>query len=154
MQVDGKRGDVYVGKGGDSVGTKKVSVTEVEGVTGLVQRSSSLSSSSTNNAASTGTGNSGSTTSVAASKSSNKDSSEVTRSALRFFFSDEGFQIREFILEETCNYVDALSRDSVRELFLRLGVSTSIVPPILRKLAPKLTEEDRKAVDGISKLVR
>ena len=35
---------------------------------------------------------------------------DATRSALKFFFSPDGYLIREFILEETCNVVDALNR--------------------------------------------
>jgi hypothetical protein len=132
--VDGKRGNTYVGRAGEAVGTKKVSITEVEGVTGLVQRSSSNQQSP--------------------APTPDKQSPDLSREALKFLFSPDGYLVREFILEETCNYVDALSRDSVRELFLRLGVSTSFVPAILRKMAPRLSDEDRKAVDGISRLVR
>ena len=40
----------------------------------------------------------------------------MTREALKFFFSDDGAVLREFVLDEISAGVDALSRDALREL--------------------------------------
>lgn len=125
FKVDGIRGGVYVGKGGDSVGTKKVDLT--------------------------GTSTTFATATVA--PASTDAPTDVTKEALKFLFSDDGYLLREFILEETCNMVDALSRDAARELVIRVGIRGASVPPIFRALAPKLTDKDKKAVDSISKLL-
>jgi hypothetical protein len=47
LQVDGKRGNTYVGRGGDSVGTKKVDLGSGNGglVQGLVQGTASAATS-------------------------------------------------------------------------------------------------------------
>ena len=127
FKVDGIRGGVYVGKGGDSVGTKKV---DLAGLPNFATTSSSGSSAS-----------------------SPVESNDVTKEALKFLFSDDGYLLREFILEETCNMVDALSRDAARELVIRVGIRGAAVPPLFRALAPKLTDKDKKAVDSISKLL-
>ena len=133
FKVDGVRGNTYVGKGGDARGTRKVEVSDVSSldVRGLVQRRSSA------------------TPSLSSPRSKEKD---LTRDALRFFFSEEGALLREFMLDEICNTVDALSRDAVRELFIRLGLRGS-VPPILKALAPRLSDSDKRTVDNISKLI-
>ena len=125
FKVDGIRGGVYVGKGGDAVGTKKVNLAET---------ATFASSSSSSSAPSEG-------------------SSDVTKEALKFLFSNDGYLLRDFMLEETCNMVDALSRDAARELFIRLGVRGAAVPSIFRALAPKLTEKDKRTVDSIFKLL-
>lgn len=123
FKVDGVRGGVYLGKGGDAVGTKKLNLAD--------------------------------TPVFATSTSSAKVDAptDVTKEALKFLFSDDGYLLRDFILEETCNMVDALSRDAARELFIRVGVRGAAVPSIFRALAPKLTEKDKRAVDSISKLL-
>ena len=126
FKVDGIRGGVYVGKGGDAVGTKKVNLAET----------AAFASSSSSAAAAPA-----------------EQSSDVTKEALKFLFSDDGYLLRDFMLEETCNMVDALSRDAARELFIRLGVRGAAVPGIFRALAPKLTEKDKRTVDSIFKLL-
>lgn len=78
---------------------------------------------------------------------------DVTREALKFFFSEDGALVREFVLDEVCNGVDALSRDAVRELFVRLGIPSGRVPLLLRAMAPKLSDKDRKVVDSLVKLI-
>ena len=80
------------------------------------------------------------------------DSDAITREAFKFFFSPEGYLIREFVLDEITNGFDALSRDASRELVLALGMK-NLVPPVLRSLAPKLTNDDKKKVESITKLV-
>ena len=129
FKVDGIRGGVYVCKGGDAVGTKKVNLADTAAF------ASSTGSSSSSSAAPA------------------EGSSDVTKEALKFLFSDDGYLLRDFMLEETCNMVDALSRDAARELFIRLGVRGAAVPSIFRALAPKLTEKDKRTVDSIFKLL-
>ena len=112
FKVDGQRGGVYVGKAGDARGTKQVSLVSaasVEGITGLVPGRGGSSSASSNESPAGGPPD---------------DSS--TREALKFFFSNDGRLVREFVLEEVCNTVDALSRDATRELLISLGRSWMI----------------------------
>jgi len=128
FKKDGMVNGRYVGQGGDAVGTKKVDLGEVV-----------FASTPTPEAA----------PAPAPAKLPN----DVTKEALKFLFSDDGYLLREFILEETCNTVDAISRDAARELFVRVGIRGAQVPGIFRALAPKLTEKDKKAVESISKLL-
>lgn len=76
----------------------------------------------------------------------------VAREALRFFFSPEGVVFRDMILDETCSAIDSISRDAAREVVFQLGIERGQVPSLLRALAPKLSEEDRKVVAGIRRL--
>jgi len=136
-KVDGVRGSTFVGRAGDNEVTKKIEIpvnSLNDGVVGLVP----------------GTG--GSSTIVKASEATSANSDAITREAFKFFFSPEGYQIREFVLEEITNGFDALSRDALRELVLALGLK-NLVPPVLRSLAPKLTPDDKKKVESITKLV-
>ena len=82
---------MYVGRGGDSVGTKRVEAVSLA-------------------------------TSPASSRMStrNSNSNSAAREALKFFFSDEGALFREFLLDEVCDGVDALSREAARELFISI----------------------------------
>ena len=130
FKVDGVRGEVYVGTAGEALGTRKVLVTNDDMVSGLVQRRRETNTN----------------TNTIKEKS-------VARDALKFFFNDEGVVFREFVLDEICNGVDAISRDAVRELFIRLNIRSNNIPPLFRALAPKLTEDDRKIVDSVTKLV-
>ena len=130
FKVDGKRGDVYVGKGGESVGTKKVEISDNAGVSGLVQSVSVSSISSPS----------------PQTNENSQQTNEVARESLKFFFASDGYLIREFVLEEICNGVDAISRDAARELVIRLGVFNKGkgLPLLLKSMAPKLTAKDRK----------
>ena len=132
FKVNGLRGNIYVGKSGDTRGTRKVEISDVSNlnIRGLVQRRSVGSQVS----------------------SSSRSGGDSTREALRFFFSSDGALLREFMLDEICNTADALSRDAVRELFIRLGLQGR-VPPLLKALAPRLSDSDKRTVDNISKLV-
>ena len=86
-----------MGRGGDSVGTKRVEAV-------------SLATSPASSRMSTRTSNS----------NSNSNSNSAAREALKFFFSDEGALFREFLLDEVCDGVDALSREAARELFISI----------------------------------
>jgi len=130
FKVDGIRGDTYVGTAGEAIGTKKVLVNNDDNVSGLVQRRRETSKE----------------------KNLNREKS-ITRDALKFFFNDDGKVFREFVLDEVSNGVDAISRDAVRELFIRLNIRGNTVPPLFKALAPKLTDDDKKVVDSITKLV-
>jgi hypothetical protein len=44
----------------------------------------------------------------------------------------QGALIREFVLEEVCTSVDALSRDATRELLIALGLRGVPVPPLFK----------------------
>ena len=50
--------------------------------------------------------------------------------------------------------VDALGRDSIRELVRRLGLSNLPIPSFLKALAPSLSNNDKRTVEQIQKLVR
>lgn len=83
-----------------------------------------------------------------------------TREALRFLLSPEGVWIREFLLEELVKSIDALSRDQLRALLVRLGLQNLAVPVVIPganrlflQVAPPLSDEDRRVVDNVSKLV-
>eukprot|EP00595_Chromulina_sp_UTEXLB2642_P002956 CAMPEP_0196768098 /NCGR_PEP_ID=MMETSP1095-20130614/42333_1 /TAXON_ID=96789 ORGANISM="Chromulina nebulosa, Strain UTEXLB2642" /NCGR_SAMPLE_ID=MMETSP1095 /ASSEMBLY_ACC=CAM_ASM_000446 /LENGTH=469 /DNA_ID=CAMNT_0042137185 /DNA_START=816 /DNA_END=2222 /DNA_ORIENTATION=- len=125
FKVDGKRGDVFVGKSGDSRGTKPLDLSNVNGKPIAVS------------------------TAAGSSKTS-----QVARDALKFFFSSDGLIFREFLLDELTNAVDAISRQATRELIIqRLGINTKLFPPLIKALAPKLTDDDKRIVDSISKLI-
>ena len=127
FKVDGIRGGVYVGKGGDAIGTKKLVVDNI-GLAPLPTTSTSIEVRKT-------------------------VSDTSVRESLKFFFSDEGLLFREFVVDEITNGIDAISRDAVRELFLRLGIRGSRVPVIFKSMAPKLTSSDRKVVESLIKLL-
>lgn len=82
-----------------------------------------------------------------------QDESTV-REALRFFFSPEGNVFREFMLEEVVTVVDASGRDAAQELVRSLGLNSLPVPSFVRALSPELSEQDRRMVDQIRKLVQ
>lgn len=146
FKVDGKRGGVYVGKGGDSLGTRKISssrelalqYTETE----KFQASSELTKPM------------GLIIDTEEEKEALGLSDDALRESLKFFFSDEGFLFREFVLEELTSGVDAISRDAAREIVMQLGIPGDRVPSVFKLIAPKLNEEDRKVVDSVVKLVR
>merc|ERR1711935_234409 len=79
---------------------------------------------------------------------------ETAREGLRFFFSEEGEPFREFMLEEIVTVIDASSREATQELIRRVGLSNIPTPSFLRALSPELSENDRRMVEQISKLVQ
>lgn len=99
FKVDGQRGGTYIGKGGDAIGTKKVAVDSSTDSVGSVNGFSTVSSTvdSTTTTFLTPT----TTTTTATSGGGNDD---ITKEALKFLFSDDGYLLREFILEETCKF--------------------------------------------------
>jgi len=139
FKVDGKRGGTYVGKGGDTKGSRKVDLAGSK--SGIDMDSDLMQSSPVNDSADV---------------ASSTDGNTIVREAFKFFFSKEGEIFRVFLLEEICDAVDALSRDAARELVFRLGLQNNIPSPIrpfLKALAPQLSEQDRRVVDSIVKLV-
>lgn len=135
FKKDGVRGGTFVGQGGDSVGTKKVDLASPRQGTGGA-----------------GAGSASSVMSPIVSPAANND---LSREALKFFFSEDGALVREFVLDEISSGVDAISRDAARELIVRLGIFNrgKSLPPLLKSMAPKLSKEDRDVVDNIVKLV-
>merc|ERR1712021_223831 len=79
---------------------------------------------------------------------------ETVREGLRFFFGEEGEPFREFMLEKIVTVVDASSREATQELIRRVGLSNIPTPSFLRALSPELSENDRRMVQQISKLVQ
>ena len=82
-----------------------------------------------------------------------------TREALKFVLSPDGEFFREFLLDEVVKSVDALSRDSARSLVASLGLEGVLVPVVLPgvkpllPLAPTVSDEDRKQVANVQKIV-
>jgi hypothetical protein len=81
--------------------------------------------------------------------------SSVVRDAVRFFFSEDGAVLRDFILEEVVLGVDALSRDALRYLLVRIGLFSNSrpFPPLFNVLAPELSESERKTIESILRLL-
>lgn len=146
----GVRGGVYVGKAGDARGTKKMEgmVLAIDNDENSAVAAAALATPAYNYNYSNNNNEE-----EERSKSSSGNGSGSVREALKFFFSDEGDLLREFMLDEVSNGLDALSRDAVRELLVRLGVSSAFVPSWFHVLSPELTPPDRKVVDGLLKLV-
>lgn len=84
---------------------------------------------------------------------------EQARDALRFLCSDEGATFRSFLVNEMVKGIDGLSREGARQLLysLRLEWVTIpvLVPFVVRPLPlmPTVTNEDRRTVHNITKLV-
>ena len=85
---------------------------------------------------------------------------EQTRDALRFVCSNEGATFRNFLVNEVVKGIDGLTREGARELLYSLRLEWVNVPVFLPfairplPLMPSVTEEDRRTVENISKLVR
>ena len=75
-----------------------------------------------------------------------------TPSLKKLFFSDDGLVFRDMVLDEVMAAIDSISRDAVREVVLQLGIPGQRIPSVLRALAPRLSDEDRKVVDNVRKL--
>jgi len=93
------RGNVFVGKAGDSKGTKKFDVVTPRSMLDQQQQSaiSRLSGMESMDLRGVAAGSSGSSGSL---NSGNK----VIRESLYFFFSNDGANFREFVLDEVCRY--------------------------------------------------
>lgn len=68
-----------------------------------------------------------------------------------FLFSDEGALFRDFILMETVNSVDAMSRGAAMELARRLALPRP--PAFAQALLPELSKDDEVLVANAQKLV-
>ena len=79
---------------------------------------------------------------------------ETVREGLRFFFGEEGEPFREFMLEEIVTVVDASSREALQEIIRRVGLSNIPTPSFLRALNPELSDNDKRMVQQITKLVQ
>lgn len=85
---------------------------------------------------------------------------EQTRDALRFVCSNEGATFRNFLVNEVVKGIDGLTREGARELLYSLRLEWVNVPVFLPfairplPLMPSVTEEDRRTVENISKLVK
>lgn len=138
-KVDGVRGSKDVGGAGDFLGSQVVDTserdTDIDGGRFRVN----------NNSASIGGSN---------LQSQADEDQETVREGLRFFFSPEGEPFREFMLEELVNVVDASSREATQELIRRVGLSNLPTPSFLRAMSPELSDNDRRMVQQITKLVQ
>uniref|UniRef100_A0A7S2PDN7 Protein kinase domain-containing protein n=1 Tax=Leptocylindrus danicus TaxID=163516 RepID=A0A7S2PDN7_9STRA len=135
-KVDGYRGGVYVGKAGDVSGSQAVDLSyrDDDVADGKFRVSE--------------------TPTMAIQEKKDEDDEKTVREALRFFFSPEGQVFRDFLIEEVVVVVDALGRDAIRELARSIGLSALPVPSFFRALTPSLSENDKKTVEQIQKLVR
>lgn len=116
FKVDGVRGSKKVGTAGDFSGSKQVDIISAT--------------------------NSASSSDVQSSQSSRDE--KTVREALRFFFSPEGNVFREFLLEETVNFVDAAGREATQELMTNLGLNNLPMPSLFRAMNPNLSSEDKQ----------
>ena len=165
----GRRGGIYVGRAGDAKGTKQLLSDEEEMTLDKVRTSAARSSNSAgmimDAELASATAFSSSALANSNANSNNRGNNGV-RQALKFFFSEEGDLLREFLLDEISNGLDALSRDALRDLLLRLGLLSSTAGVIrqelpgaglaqwwLTALSPELTPQDRQRVDGLMRLV-
>lgn len=78
----------------------------------------------------------------------------ATREALAFFFSDDGEVFREFLLDEVTTSVDALNREALSQIAFTVGLQGASLPPLVRALAPPLSDSDRRVVENISRLIQ
>lgn len=132
FKVKGVRGGVYVGKAGDSVGTKELSASSSPLSLAMANFVSNVQlSNSVNNAEWTDVTDveevspSLTTTSIQKKESTVPVPSASMREALKFFFSVDGNLLREFVLDEISNGIDAVSRDAFRELLKRFRILPS-----------------------------
>ncbi len=137
-KVDGVRGSKDVGSAGDFLGSQVVDTserdTDIDGGRFRVSGTQSIGGSNF--------------------QSQTTEDQETVREGLRFFFSDEGEPFREFMLEEIVTVVDASSREATQELIRRVGLSNIPAPSFLRALSPELSDNDKRMVQQISKLVQ
>ena len=124
FKVDGMRGATEVGAAGDTIGSKALAPT-----------SRASSTADADDAA---------------------EAAEKARVALQFFFSSEGEIFRGFLLDEVVRAADALSREALTQLLVSPALSRLPALPLSKQLfsalAPPLTPNDQKVVDGIRRL--
>lgn len=135
----GVRGSRDVGSAGDFVGSQKVDTSDRDTDVGGGRFRLSTSEPANN---------------VVANLAQTREDQEAAREALRFFFSPEGKVLREFMLEEIVNVVDASGRDAIQELAKRLRINNFPVPSLFRALNPELSGKDRQVVQQIDTLIQ
>eukprot|EP00536_Pseudo-nitzschia_multiseries_P004739 jgi/Psemu1/237901/estExt_Genewise1.C_810031 len=140
-KVDGVRGNKVVGSAGDFLGSQVVDTSERD--TDIDGGRFRVSNSNNNN-------NIGGTNFQAQTE----EDQETVREGLRFFFSKEGEPFREFMLEEIVTVVDASSREATQEIIRRVGLSNIPTPSFFRALNPELSDNDKRMVQQITKLVQ
>eukprot|EP01033_Poteriospumella_lacustris_P012782 gene12781-9137_t len=125
----GRRGDVYVGRPGDAVGTRSIrrghEAAEAEAEQGGGEGGGGEAVFDEDH-------NGGPGSDDARRREQQQQQRQRQRSvreALRLFFSDDGALLREFIADEVLIGLDALSRDAVRELLQRLRLLPLQPPP-------------------------
>merc|ERR1712232_1514047 len=132
--------------GGSQVVDTSERDTDIDGGRFRVSSASAATSSSSNsNANNVGGSN---------FQAQTNEDQETVREGLRFFFSEEGEPFREFMLEEIVTVVDASSREATQELIRRVGLSNLPTPSFLRALNPELSDNDKRMVQQITKLVQ
>jgi len=148
-KVDGVRGNKVVGSAGDFVGSQIVDTSERDtDIDGGRFRVSTTTTTTTNGA--TNNNNIGGSNFQAQTQ----EDQETVREGLRFFFSDEGEPFREFMLEEIVTVVDASSREATQEILRRAGLANLPTPSFFRALNPELSDNDKRMVQQITKLVQ
>ena len=85
----------------------------------------------------------------------------AARDALRFVFSKEGANFRDFVIDEVVKSVDAVSRDGAVQVAKRLGLEGANLPLFLPggsraslSLSPRLTDEDRIVLRNVDVILR
>ena len=136
FKVDGIRGTKNLGVAGDFRGSQKVDMSDRDTDVG------------------NGRFRVASAVQQARPETQSQQDERTVREALRFFFSPEGKVFRDFMLEEIVTVVDASGRDAAQELARSLGLSNLPVPSFFRALTPELSENDRRIVNQIRKLIQ
>ncbi|GAX17169.1 aarF domain-containing kinase [Fistulifera solaris] len=151
FKVNGVRGMKVVGSAGDFVGSQQVDISERDtDVDGGRFRVSGTAASPV-----TGSQNGSLATASSETVSSTMNDQETVRGALSFFFGNEGDVLREFMLEEIVTVVDASGRNALQELGRTLGFNRLPipVPSFIRAINPELSENDKRMVQQIGKLI-
>jgi len=143
-KVDGLRGNKVVGRAGDFSGSQLVDTSERD--TDIDGGRFRVSTANTDNASNSVGGSN--------LQGQTEEDQETVREGLRFFFNEEGEPFREFMLEEIVTVVDASSREATQELFRRVGLSNIPTPSFFRALSPALSDNDKRMVQQITKLVQ
>jgi aarF domain-containing kinase len=140
-KVDGVRGNKLVGSAGDFSGSQKVDISDREtDIDGGRFRVSGVKAGALDIPL------------PAAIIPANDE--RTVRDALRFFFSEDGGVLRDFMLEEIVVVVDASGRSAAQTLVKSLGLDNLPAPAFLRALNPAISEQDKRMVEQIRKLIQ
>jgi aarF domain-containing kinase len=150
FKVDGVRGTKVVGRAGDFSGSQQVDLsdrdTDIDGGRFRVS-----TNSGGNNGGSPAAASNNQAPVVTAAR---RDDERTVRQALQFFFGPDGDVLREFLLEEVVNVVDASNRDAVQTLLKSIGLDNLPLLSFVRALSPELSDTDRRMVQQIRKLIQ